>query len=160
MQVGDKVAQLDAIETNLLAFAGETDNLVQPEMAEKIVEIVASKDKEFRVRPGWPHGRDHRQQGAESGVGGVGRVAGRTLGAGASSKAKQEAKPKPKQSLRLKQNQKAKTKTKTSKAGPRTSQSGFVLQGSGGSDELQPRLHSMQCPKCSTEDTGTVYLIR
>jgi len=52
VEIGDNVAELDAIESNLLAFAGETDILVPPEIAQKIVEIVASKDKEFRIVPG------------------------------------------------------------------------------------------------------------
>lgn len=52
VEVGDQVAELDSIRCNFLAFAGETDILVPPEIAEKIIEIVASKDKEFRVAPG------------------------------------------------------------------------------------------------------------
>ena len=52
VEVGDRLAELDAIESNLLAFAGEKDILVPPEIAEKAVEIVASKDKEFRIAPG------------------------------------------------------------------------------------------------------------
>jgi polyhydroxyalkanoate synthase len=52
VEVGDQVAELDAIRSNLLAFAGETDILVPGEIAEKIVDIVASKDKEFRMAPG------------------------------------------------------------------------------------------------------------
>ena len=52
VEVGGNLAELDAIESNLLAFAGETDILVPPEIAEKSVEIVASKDKEFRIVPG------------------------------------------------------------------------------------------------------------
>jgi polyhydroxyalkanoate synthase len=52
VEIGDNLAELDAIESNLLAFAGETDILVPPEIAEKSVEIVASKDKEFRIVPG------------------------------------------------------------------------------------------------------------
>jgi polyhydroxyalkanoate synthase len=52
VEVGDKLAELDAIESNLLAFAGETDILVPAEIAEKIVDIVASKDREFRLAPG------------------------------------------------------------------------------------------------------------
>lgn len=52
VEVGDNVAELHSIESNFLAFAGETDILVPPDMAEKIVEIVASEDKEFRVAPG------------------------------------------------------------------------------------------------------------
>ncbi len=52
VEVGDNLAELDAIESSLLAFAGETDILVPPEIAQKSVEIVASKDKEFRIVPG------------------------------------------------------------------------------------------------------------
>ena len=52
VQIGDHLAELDRINSNLLAFAGETDILVPKEIAEKIVDIVASKDKEFRVAPG------------------------------------------------------------------------------------------------------------
>jgi polyhydroxyalkanoate synthase len=50
--LGDNVAELDAIQCNLLAFAGETDILVPAEIAEQIVQIVASKDADFRLAPG------------------------------------------------------------------------------------------------------------
>ena len=52
VEVGDNIAELDAIKSNLLAFAGKTDILVPANIAEKIVDIVASKDKEFRLAPG------------------------------------------------------------------------------------------------------------
>ncbi|MEP4148522.1 MAG: alpha/beta fold hydrolase [Halioglobus sp.] len=52
VQIRDKMAELDSIESSLLAFAGETDNLVPPEVAERSVEIVASRDKEFRIARG------------------------------------------------------------------------------------------------------------
>lgn len=52
VEVGDKVAALNEIKSNLLVFAGETDILVPAAIAEKIVDIVASKDKEFRIVPG------------------------------------------------------------------------------------------------------------
>ena len=52
VEVGDKLAELDKIKSNLLAFAGETDILVPAEIAKQIVDIVASKDKEFRLAPG------------------------------------------------------------------------------------------------------------
>jgi polyhydroxyalkanoate synthase len=52
VEVSDNVAELDAIESNLLAFAGKTDILVPADIAKKIVDIVASKDKEFRIAPG------------------------------------------------------------------------------------------------------------
>ena len=52
VEVGDGVVELDAIESSLLAFAGETDILVPSDIAQKIVEIVPAKDKEFRIAPG------------------------------------------------------------------------------------------------------------
>ncbi len=52
VNVGENIAELDSIESNFLAFAGETDILVPAEIAEASVEIVASKDKDFRVAPG------------------------------------------------------------------------------------------------------------
>ncbi|NCF18543.1 MAG: alpha/beta fold hydrolase [Haliea sp.] len=50
--IGDHVAELDKIQSSLLAFAGENDALVPPEVAAKIVDVVASKDREFRTAPG------------------------------------------------------------------------------------------------------------
>lgn len=52
IEIGEKLAELDKIKSSLLAYAGETDVLVPPKIAEKIVDIVASKEKEFRVAPG------------------------------------------------------------------------------------------------------------
>jgi len=52
MDVGDQVAELDRIQSSLLAFAGETDILVPADIAQKIVEIVPAKDKDFRLAPG------------------------------------------------------------------------------------------------------------
>ena len=52
VNIGDKVAELDAITCNLLAFAGEKDALVPPDVAASIVDIVASKEADFRVAPG------------------------------------------------------------------------------------------------------------
>jgi len=52
IEVGDRLAELDRIQSSLLVFAGETDNLVPPDIAEKIVEIVASKDRSFRIVAG------------------------------------------------------------------------------------------------------------
>jgi polyhydroxyalkanoate synthase len=52
VKVGDNIAQLDAIESNLLAFAGETDILVPPDIAKQSIDIIASRDKEFRIAPG------------------------------------------------------------------------------------------------------------
>ncbi len=52
LQIRDKLAEVDTIKSSLLAFAGERDNLVPPEVAERAVELVAATDKEFRVAPG------------------------------------------------------------------------------------------------------------
>mgnify|MGYP003639403792 FL=1 len=52
MPIGEKIAELDSIESNLLAFAGESDYLVPVDAAEKIIDVVASKDKSFREAPG------------------------------------------------------------------------------------------------------------
>lgn len=52
VEVGDNIAELDAITSNLLVFAGETDQLVPAAVAEQSVAIVASRDKEFRIAPG------------------------------------------------------------------------------------------------------------
>lgn len=52
VKLGDNLAELDAITCNLLSFAGETDILVPAEIAEQIVDIVASKDSDFRLAPG------------------------------------------------------------------------------------------------------------
>jgi polyhydroxyalkanoate synthase len=52
VEFGGNIAELDAIKSNLLAFAGETDILVPSDIAEQIVDIVASKDTEFRIAPG------------------------------------------------------------------------------------------------------------
>lgn len=52
VQIRDKVAELDRIDSSLLAFAGEKDILVPPEVAARSVDIVASRDKDFRVAPG------------------------------------------------------------------------------------------------------------
>ena len=52
VQVGDRLAELDRIESAFLAFAGETDHLVSAAIAQKSVDILAATDKEFRVVPG------------------------------------------------------------------------------------------------------------
>jgi len=52
IEVGSRLAELDRIRCPLLAFAGETDRLVAPDVARKLIDVVASEDKEFRVAPG------------------------------------------------------------------------------------------------------------
>lgn len=52
ISIGERVAELDKITAAMLVFAGETDVLVPASIAERIVDIVASQDKEFRIAPG------------------------------------------------------------------------------------------------------------
>lgn len=52
IEIGGRAARLDRIETPLLVFAGETDILVPPPIARRIIDVVASTDKEFHVAPG------------------------------------------------------------------------------------------------------------
>ena len=52
VEIGDKTASLDRIESSLLVFAGEKDAIVSPDAAEKSMGLVASKDKHFEVAPG------------------------------------------------------------------------------------------------------------
>lgn len=52
IEIGEQVAELDRIACPMLVFAGEKDILVPAPIAQKIVDIVASQDKEFRVAPG------------------------------------------------------------------------------------------------------------
>ena len=52
IEIGGRTARLDRIKTPLLVFAGETDNLVPPPIARRIIDVVASADKEFHVAPG------------------------------------------------------------------------------------------------------------
>ena len=52
IEIRGKEADLSKIKPNLLVFAGQSDKLVPAGIAEKIVDIVASEDKEFREVPG------------------------------------------------------------------------------------------------------------
>ncbi len=52
IEVRDRVADLTKIKANLLVFAGTSDILVPAQIARRIVEVVASRDKEFRIAPG------------------------------------------------------------------------------------------------------------
>ncbi len=52
IEIGDKVSAFDRIECSVLVFAGEADAIVTPEAAHRIIELVASGDKEFVVAPG------------------------------------------------------------------------------------------------------------
>ncbi|WP_372780874.1 alpha/beta fold hydrolase [Litorivivens sp.] len=52
IEIGSKLAELNKIQCSLLVFAGETDSLVPPSIAERIMDVVASSDKAFYVSPG------------------------------------------------------------------------------------------------------------
>lgn len=52
VRIGKVRAQFDQIHCNLLAFAGEDDNIVSVSAARKILDIVASQDKSFCIVPG------------------------------------------------------------------------------------------------------------
>jgi polyhydroxyalkanoate synthase len=52
VEIGDQVADLSNIKSNFLGYAGATDNLVPPDVARSIVDIIAAPDKEFREAPG------------------------------------------------------------------------------------------------------------
>ena len=52
IEIGDRVAELSKIDSNLLVFAGEKDILVKAPIAEKIMDVVASQDKTFYIKPG------------------------------------------------------------------------------------------------------------
>ena len=50
--IGERVAELRHIESAMLVFAGASDILVKPPIAEKIMDVVASTDTQFHVAPG------------------------------------------------------------------------------------------------------------
>ncbi len=50
--LGETVSDLGTIKSNLLSFAGKSDKIVSIEAARKLMDIVASKDKQFRIVPG------------------------------------------------------------------------------------------------------------
>ncbi|HSW15358.1 MAG TPA: alpha/beta fold hydrolase [Solimonas sp.] len=52
IEVRDRVADLTKIKANMLVYAGTTDHLVPAQIARRIVDVVASQDKEFRIAPG------------------------------------------------------------------------------------------------------------
>lgn len=52
VRIGNVKAQFDQIHCNLLAFAGEEDNIVSISAAQKVLDIVASQDKSFCIVPG------------------------------------------------------------------------------------------------------------
>lgn len=52
MTIGQRRARLKGINCSLLSFAGDKDEIVRFESARKIMDVVASRDKEFHVVPG------------------------------------------------------------------------------------------------------------
>ncbi|MCG8317525.1 MAG: alpha/beta fold hydrolase [Pseudomonadales bacterium] len=51
-KIGTQVSRLDKINANLLSFAGDNDKIVSEKAARKIMDIVASADRTFKVVPG------------------------------------------------------------------------------------------------------------
>lgn len=52
MRIGKVTAEFNQIKCSILAFAGESDNLVSVSAAHKVLDIISSEDKEFCVVPG------------------------------------------------------------------------------------------------------------
>jgi polyhydroxyalkanoate synthase len=52
MQFGGKVAHLDNVRANLLAFAGRTDSIAPPAAVRAQIDAVGSTDATFRLAPG------------------------------------------------------------------------------------------------------------
>jgi len=52
MNIGEAKAEFNKIDSAVLAFAGESDNLVSVPAARKVLDIVSSEDKSFCVVPG------------------------------------------------------------------------------------------------------------
>lgn len=52
IKVGEKVADFRGLDMPLLVYAGATDHLVGENVAKRLVDVVASADKTFRVVPG------------------------------------------------------------------------------------------------------------
>jgi polyhydroxyalkanoate synthase len=52
MRIGAARAEFNKIDCSILAFAGESDNIVSVKAAHKILDIVSSRDKEFCIAPG------------------------------------------------------------------------------------------------------------
>lgn len=52
IEIGDKTANFDRIESSVMVIAGEADAIVTPQAAHKIIDLVASNDKEFVIAPG------------------------------------------------------------------------------------------------------------
>lgn len=52
VQIGDRESDLTGIKSNLLAFAGKTDRIVSIRAAKRLMELVQSQDRTFKVVPG------------------------------------------------------------------------------------------------------------
>lgn len=52
IQIGEDVARLENVNANLFALAGDSDTLVTPAAACRVMDLVNSTDKTFRVVPG------------------------------------------------------------------------------------------------------------
>lgn len=52
IRIGEQTAEFDRVNCSILAFAGDSDNIVSVKAAHKVLDIVSSEDKEFCVVPG------------------------------------------------------------------------------------------------------------
>lgn len=52
IRVDQRVAEISAIKASALVFAGRRDTIVAPSVAKKIVDLLPTTDKEYRVAPG------------------------------------------------------------------------------------------------------------
>lgn len=52
VRIGERESDLTRINSNLLAFAGKTDRLVSAAAARRLMELVQSRDRTFRIVPG------------------------------------------------------------------------------------------------------------
>ena len=67
IEVGGKVSKFDAITCSLLVFAGQMDKIVPPAVAQTVLNLVRSDDKEFVIAPGG-HAGVVMGKGAQSAV--------------------------------------------------------------------------------------------
>ncbi len=52
IQIGDDVARLENVNANLFALAGDSDTMVTPAAARRVMDLVSSQDRTFKVVPG------------------------------------------------------------------------------------------------------------
>lgn len=52
IEIGERVSNFDTITCSLLVFAGQADAIVPPAVAQTVLDLVRSSDKEFVIAPG------------------------------------------------------------------------------------------------------------